>query len=67
MTPAEERERVVHRLSEHLTVALSYCGPLRDEINLLRGNRSAALDTLATLELAVAAAVKLFPDLRRVL
>lgn len=67
LTPSEERAEVVHRLSTLLTAAFAYCGPLRDEIHLLKGGRQPALDILHEMETCLRLSVEMFPDLRRVI
>lgn len=66
MGAAAERAEILHRLAETLTVALANCGPLADEIEILKGG-SAALVILGDIQLAVGRAVDLFPELRRVI
>jgi hypothetical protein len=64
VSAADERERVVHRLAELLTVALSNAGIVRAEAPKLTAVGKAAMDDL---EVALRKAAELFPELRRVM
>lgn len=62
-----DREAVVARLSELITVVLVQMGPLRFEIGHLGGRVGRALRVATTIEAAAREAVELFPELRRVM